>query len=111
MPLDDGRGYVEWIIDPQAASLKAYFLDSAGKSLKNIADPRLFVGTPQGPRLVALRDCGDPQYADACVSATLPPGEADWPNGVIRFQLDGQGQRVLLPGTPAQTAPAGSTVQ
>lgn len=91
--MPDAQGYVEWVADAG----RLYFLDAAGRPATGAERVVLTIQSPEGPWQVAMTACEDHQFAGACWMS--PGGElrADAAAAVVRFELDGQAIRIVLP--------------
>jgi hypothetical protein len=95
LALPDGRGHAEWVVD----SGRLYLLDNACRAAAGATNVILTEQSPQGPRQVALTDCGDKDYPDSCWTSN--GGELrKAASGVIRFNLNGEPVRVPLKPPP-----------
>lgn len=109
LKLDDHLGYVEW--DVHGGRL--YFLDEECRPMDGVTDVTLYIQRPGGPEEVTLVECPPPRAGGSCLSAAAGLVGADGAKaltdhqtqGVLRFNLRGQGCRVLLAYKPPASLP------
>ncbi len=97
LPIPNGRGAVEWVVDDTNHRLRLYFLTPDQQPLADVGEAFLVLETPAGPQVIELADCDDPAFAHACVQATGDDWPKDQPGTLVRFLLGNEGFRVRLP--------------